>query len=230
MMGVYDKTGKNNPFYRHGLSQTPIYKVYRAMKNRCYAIKDQRYNSYGARGITVCDTWKKDFVCFYNWAIANGYKSGLTIDRKDNDGNYEPSNCRWITRTLNNQNKRSNKLTMIRANHIRILSRYRPAQSIARLYGVTPETVRMIVKNQIWKTVSEKEITGISKSKPIDSGTYPVGFKGIGMCNNCAYSTEKQMPGYIKLLCTWYGSACKGVSRNCSGIKAIKEFTQNKAA
>jgi len=61
---------------------------------------------YGGRGITVCDEWKNDFMVFYTWATKNGYNEKLTIDRIDNDGNYEPNNCRWVARGINCQNKR----------------------------------------------------------------------------------------------------------------------------
>lgn len=83
------------------------------MKTRCQNSKSKEYDRYGGRGITVCEEWKNDFMSFYNWAIANGYQEGLTIDRKDNDGNYEPSNCRWITRKEQMNNCSRNHLITI---------------------------------------------------------------------------------------------------------------------
>lgn len=79
------------------------------MKSRCYCVTNNKYYNYGAKGVTVCDGWKNDFMSFYDWAINNGYKEDLTIDRIDPNGNYEPSNCRWVTNLEQQRNKRDNK-------------------------------------------------------------------------------------------------------------------------
>ena len=77
-----------------------LYKIWTGMKNRC-SRKSQRapYKYYGARGISVCPEWRISYQAFRSWALSNGYQENLVIDRKDNDGNYEPSNCQWITRS-----------------------------------------------------------------------------------------------------------------------------------
>ena len=82
-------------------------KVWRGMKERCERPNHSSYKNYGARGISVCDSWKDDFDCFYQWAIANGYSNGLSLDRIDNDGNYCPENCRWATCKQQGNNTRS---------------------------------------------------------------------------------------------------------------------------
>ncbi len=78
------------------------------MKSRCENQKNKSYKDYGAKGISVCEEWY-DSVNFFEWALRNGYKEGLEIDRIDVNGNYEPSNCRWINRLENANNKTNNK-------------------------------------------------------------------------------------------------------------------------
>ena len=85
----------------------PLYCRWESMKSRCYRKSDKDYPNYGGRGITMCDEWRYDFWAFADWAMENGYRDGLTIDRKDNDKGYSPDNCRWITRYEQNQNKRN---------------------------------------------------------------------------------------------------------------------------
>lgn len=75
------------------------------MKARCRNKNSISYKNYGGRGINVCDEWL-DFKTFYDWAISNGYDENLEIDRIDNNKNYEPNNCRWVTKTFNRKHKR----------------------------------------------------------------------------------------------------------------------------
>jgi hypothetical protein len=83
--------------------------VWKTMKQRCLCKTNKDYRLYGGRGITVCNEWLNDFYSFNDWAEKNGYKKGLMLDRINNDGNYEPSNCRWATPTEQANNKRTNK-------------------------------------------------------------------------------------------------------------------------
>ena len=87
------------------LKNIPAYHVHRGMKQRCYNKNYDQYSNYGGKGITVCDEWKDNVVEFSKWAVSNGYMRGLTIDRKNNDQGYTPTNCRFITREENNKNK-----------------------------------------------------------------------------------------------------------------------------
>ena len=95
---------------KHGLSNSKIYKKYIQIKQRCYNERRGCFKNYGGRGITMCDEWKNDFICFYNWAINNGYKDDLSIDRIDVNGNYEPNNCRWVDIETQANNRRNNHI------------------------------------------------------------------------------------------------------------------------
>ena len=90
----------------HNLSKHRLYSIFRNIKERCLNKNGRDYHYYGERGIIICNEWKGNFINFYNWAIDNGYKEELTIDRINNDGNYEPSNCRWSTYKVQANNKR----------------------------------------------------------------------------------------------------------------------------
>ena len=79
------------------------------MKGRCNRPTATSYKYYGGRGISVCEEWENDFAAFRNWALANGYQEGLSIDRIDVNGNYCPENCRWITMSEQQRNKRNTK-------------------------------------------------------------------------------------------------------------------------
>lgn len=87
----------------HGLSRTRIYHIWHGMIQRTSNKNNHRYSSYGERGIVVCEEWNT-FEVFSEWSFSNGYKEDLSIDRINNDGNYEPSNCRWVDRNIQARN------------------------------------------------------------------------------------------------------------------------------
>ena len=90
-----------------------IYKIWGSMISRCYKPSCGDYKRYGARGITVCDEWKDNFLVFLDWALINGWQLGLTIDRIDNNQGYTSQNCRWTDRKTQNNNRRSNRFINI---------------------------------------------------------------------------------------------------------------------
>lgn len=94
---------KRKPHRNHKL-----WRVWWAMKSRCYDSNNKHYNDYGKRGIKMCNEWLGDFEAFYNWSIENGYGKGLSIDRIDTNKNYEPSNCRWVDQKTQSYNTRRN--------------------------------------------------------------------------------------------------------------------------
>lgn len=107
-----NRNGMKNPNYKHGLKGTRVFRIWSNMKTRCNNPNSNYYKRYGGRGIKVCDEWN-DFQVFYDWAMSNGYNDNLSIDRINNNGNYEPSNCRWVDMKTQGRNRCSNHLIII---------------------------------------------------------------------------------------------------------------------
>ena len=147
---------------RHGDSTksilSPLRKlhgVWSGMKQRCLNPKSTRYSRYGGRGISVCQEWFS-YERFKEWAVNNGYKDGLIIDRINNDGDYEPSNCRWVdsttsllNRDLSNIGCKSRKLDKDKVDSIR--NSTGSATAIAAQFGVSSSLVYGIRANRRWK-------------------------------------------------------------------------------
>lgn len=109
--GCYAKKASSLRNSTHGGSQNnSLYEVWHSMKTRCLNNNSQAYKHYGGRGIAVCDTWKKDFKCFSDWALLNGYSKGLQLDRINNEDGYSPLNCRFVSSKVNNNNTSRNRV------------------------------------------------------------------------------------------------------------------------
>ena len=101
-----ERDGENLGRLTHGKSHSRLATIWYHMNGRCHNPDDYNYHRYGAKGVTVCEAWRTDFLTFEKWALLNGYKENLSIDRIEVDGNYEPSNCRWAGFDVQLNNKR----------------------------------------------------------------------------------------------------------------------------
>lgn len=113
-------------------------RIYRLMKLRCFDETNKSFKDYGGRGITVCKEWMESFDNFYSWSISNGYNDKLTIDRINNDCNYEPSNCRWATYEEQANNTRKNRLVEYKGEKMSV-------SMFARSIGQKPRNVNYLI-------------------------------------------------------------------------------------
>jgi hypothetical protein len=104
--GCLHKEQMTQRLVKHNGCGTRLYRIWALMLSRTTKPSNPAWKDYGGRGITVCEEWK-DFTAFFKWANDNGYKENLTIDRRDNDKGYSPDNCRWVTMSVQNNNRRS---------------------------------------------------------------------------------------------------------------------------
>jgi len=137
----------------HGLSKAPEYAVWEHMKERCYRKTNTAYKNYGGRGISVCDRWRNSFLAFYE-DMGDRPSSKHQLDRIDNNGNYEPDNCRWVTVEKNARNKRNNVLTedkvrQIRKKYANGISGYK----LSKQYKCSYTNIKDVLNNKIWRNV-----------------------------------------------------------------------------
>lgn len=104
--GCYGKERKSAANKTHGDTGTRLYRIWKAMRTRCYNPNSPAFQYYGRRGISICEQWKRSYTSFRAWAAANGYRDELTIDRINVNKGYSPDNCRWVTMAEQNKNKR----------------------------------------------------------------------------------------------------------------------------
>lgn len=124
----------------HGLSGSKLWNIRNGMINRCYNKNDARYKYYGEKGVIICDEWlntNNGMTKFYEWSIKNGYKEGLSIDRENPYGNYEPNNCRWITMEEQQYNKRQPKPRILVKYNDELVS----SKDIANILGSSKESI-----------------------------------------------------------------------------------------
>lgn len=134
------------------MSDTRLYNIWEAVKNRCYNPKSANYYRYGGRGIKVCDAWKKSFSTFAKWANSNGYAPHLSIDRVNNNKGYYPNNCRWVTQRIQNWNRTRTKLSVQKAWEIRDLyttGKFTQIQ-LSNKYGVDRRAIGDVIAFKIW--------------------------------------------------------------------------------
>ena len=140
-----------------GHYDTRLAGIYSNMVRRCTSKKSSDFKNYGARGISVCSEWLNDFTTFYHWAINNGYSDTLTLDRIDTNGNYEPSNCRWVNMKTQ-QNNRRNNVMITYMNETKSLTEW------SNILGINYSTLRNRLYRDKWsieksfqtKVVSDK--------------------------------------------------------------------------
>lgn len=137
---------------KHGYTYIRLYRTWKSMKSRCLNISNKFYKDYGGRGVTICLEWVNDYIKFKDWSLSHGYADNLQINRINNDGNYEPSNCNFVTRTENMRNTRHCKINIKIANEIRELyntGKY-IQEELAKNYGIHRGQISKIVNNKIW--------------------------------------------------------------------------------
>lgn len=137
------------------VSKDSLYRIYRHMIQRCHLkYNDRHYKYYQGKGIIVCEEWRNNYLLFEKWSLENGYKKGLTIDRINPDGNYEPSNCRWITRSENSSRvtKKTGIICLNEEEQKEIKEKrsygYK-IQQLSKEYCVSEPTIRKVLKEDL---------------------------------------------------------------------------------
>ena len=142
--GCYHKNHNKEFNYKHGDSKNRLYSIWSSMKSRCFDKKKKEYYWYGAKGITVCDEWLS-YENFKKWALLNGYKENLTIDRIDSNKNYCPENCQWIS-LKENTDKSRRKYSGIAVNEQGKIEKFNNLAEFARIHNMIPHSVQSAAK------------------------------------------------------------------------------------
>ena len=148
--------GNKNHFIHGFTNKERLYNIWKSMRQRCRNRNGNRSKSYVDKGITVCEEWS-EYSSFRKWALANGYKEGLTLDRIDNDGHYEPSNCRWVTYAVQANNKSSN-------HYLEFEGRTRTLSEWSKEVGISNDTLKRRIYSG-WD-IEKALTTPVRKHKP----------------------------------------------------------------
>lgn len=149
-----EKPCSKESYLRNKKKYGGLYSLWITMIRRCYDSNTKGYRWYGGRNITVCEKWKDDFSIFYEWA-KDKRRKGLQIDRIDNNGNYTPENCRFVTRTENIRNSSATKLNVVEVKKIKVLLKEGELtqREIGKLFNVSEGIIQRIKSRKTWADV-----------------------------------------------------------------------------
>jgi len=149
MADLKDARGQNHRTHGFSADFPKLYGVWMTMKSRCKNPNRLKYKDYGGRGINICSEWE-DAEVFCKWALENGYKDGLQIDRINNDGDYEPSNCRFVTPKENSRNRRNTVLLTVKGET-------KCVAELCETISISPNTIYWWIRKR-GKNYAEKRI------------------------------------------------------------------------
>jgi hypothetical protein len=148
------KTRSRLSLERNLRATSGLCQVFQSIKKRCYDRKHKSFYAYGAKGILVCEEWLVDPCAFYEWALRNGYRRGMQIDRIDSNGGYYPNNCRCVNARENVRNRDATKLTVEKVAEIkRLIETGVRQKDIAETFGVHQSTISNIKTGKVWGDV-----------------------------------------------------------------------------
>lgn len=204
--------GEINRKYTKEQKNSFLYSTWVGMRQRCYYKKSTHYRLYGARGITVCDEWRNDYLAFYNWSIEHGASEELTLDRIDNDKGYSPNNCRWATLEQQANNKSTSRFISYNGVSKTVMewSKYRNINegtirsridrygySIGQALEYEPAPIRIRKRESTRKPVLQFDLNGnlIREWNSLQEINERLGYK-IGVIRHTIYGTQKSSYGY----------------------------------
>jgi len=155
--GCYKIEKFHNLITKHNMSKTRLYACYKSMLARCYLKSYHAYHRYGGRGIKVCEEWNGHFDNFANWAITHGYSDNLTLDRINNDQNYCPENCTWVSKEA--QSSKTSRLK-----HVMYMGKEYTISELSQMSGLKKSTIGFRIRNH-WDE-------SLLLSKPCEGNVY----------------------------------------------------------